>query len=115
MTLIFTPLMFQLPNTNIASLYCQGSIVSGITNVGRTPTTKHDQLYPFLLLLVYNINLMYDLSIFHPPGKQDHLTINLHFQLGHHNKIHTKEVDLNLLEFRRTNNLPSWYPVFQIP
>ena len=29
------------------------------------------------------------------------------------NGIHTKEVDL--LEFKRNNDLPSWYPIFPIP
>ena len=63
--------------------------------------------------LVYNNNPKCDFFILHPPGKQDHLTVDIHFQLGHLNGIHTKEVDL--LEFKSTNDLPSWYPVFQIP
>ena len=47
------------------------------------------------------------------PGKNDHITIAIHYLLEHHNGIHTEEVDLlNLKEF---NDLPSWYPLFQLP
>ena len=63
--------------------------------------------------LVYDNNLKYNYFIFHPPGKQDQLTVNIHFQLSHLNRICTEEVDQ--LEFKRTNDLPSWYPVFHIP
>ena len=84
-------------------LFCQGSSLPGIIYIGRTPTTEHDQLYPntnvqriylttIRFLLVYDNNL-YDFSIFHPPGKQE-LTVNIHFQLSHLNRIHTEEVDL---------------------
>ena len=106
---------------------------TGITYVEMTPTTEYDQFYsnvfhqPFYNLqmykeyifttigfpLVYDNDLKYNFFIFHPPGKQDHLTVDIHFQLSHLNGIHTEEVDL--LEFKRTNNLPSWYPAFQIP
>ena len=41
------------------------------------------------------------------------LTANIHFQLSHLNRLCTEEVDL--LKFKRTDDLPSWYPVFQIP
>ena len=63
--------------------------------------------------LVYLNYLYCDYSIFHTPGKKDHLTINVCFQLNYLNRIHTKEVDL--LEFKRNNDLPSWYPIFQMP
>ena len=33
--------------------------------------------------------------------------------LEHHNGIHTDEVDL--LDFKEDNDLPSWYPIFQLP
>ena len=36
------------------------------------------------------------------PGKKDHITIDIHFLLEHH----------NLKEF---NDLPSWYPFFHLP
>ena len=49
----------------------------------------------------------------HTPGKQDHITINILFQLNYLNLIHTKEVDL--LKFKQNNDLPPWYPVFRIP
>ena len=101
--------------------------------IGGTPTTEHDQSYPnvfhqpFFYLqmykeyilttirfpLVYDNDPKYNFFIFQPPGKQDHLTVNIHFQLSHLNGIHTEEVDL--LKFKRTNDLPPWYLVFQIP
>ena len=62
--------------------------------------------------LVYENDLQYDFIIFLPPGKQAHLTVDIHFQLSHINGICSAEVDL--LEFKRTNDLPSWCPVFQI-
>ena len=54
-----------------------------------------------------------DYFLFPTPGKKDHITIDIHYSLEHHNRIHTEEVDLlNLKEF---NDLPSWYPFFQHP
>ena len=49
----------------------------------------------------------------HTPGKKDHNTVDIHYSLEHHNKIHTEEVDL--LELEESNDLPSWYPLFQLP
>ena len=80
---------------------------------------EHDQLYPNIFHqpsynlqmyeeyiwtttrfpLVYDNNPIYDFFIFYTPGKQDNLTVNIHFQLGHLTVIHTEEVDL--LEFKR--------------
>ena len=54
-----------------------------------------------------------DYSLFPTPGKKDHITINIHYLLEHHNRIHTNEVDL--LDFKEDNDLPSWYPIFQLP
>ena len=54
-----------------------------------------------------------DYSLFPMPGKKDHITIDIHYSLEHHNGIHTYEVDL--LNFKEDNNLPSWYPIFQLP
>ena len=54
-----------------------------------------------------------DYSLFPTPGKKDHITIDIHYSLEHHNGIHTEEVDL--LDFREDNDLPSWYPIFQLP
>ena len=54
-----------------------------------------------------------DYFLFHMPGKKDHITIDIHYSRERHNRIHTEEVDLlNLKEF---NDLPSWYPLFQLP
>ena len=40
------------------------------------------------------------------PGKTEHITVNIHYSLEHHNRIHTEEVDL--LELKESNDLPSW-------
>ena len=54
-----------------------------------------------------------DYFLFHTPGKKDHITVNIHYSLEHHNRIHTEEV--YLLELKEANDLPSWYPLFQLP
>ena len=54
-----------------------------------------------------------DYFLFHTPGKKDHITVDIHYSLEHHNGIHTEEVDL--LEVKESNDLPSWYPHFQLP
>ena len=54
-----------------------------------------------------------DYFLFHMPEKKDHITVNIHYSLEHHNGIHTEEVDL--LELKEANNLPSWYPLFSLP
>ena len=54
-----------------------------------------------------------DFFLFHTPGKKDHITIDVHYSLEHHNGIHTEEVDL--LELKEFNDLPSWYLLFQLP
>ena len=54
-----------------------------------------------------------DYYLFPTPGKKDHITIDIHYSLEHHNRIHTEEVDL--LDFKEDNDLPSWFPIFQLP
>ena len=54
-----------------------------------------------------------DYFLFPMPGKKDHTTINIHYSLEHHNGIHTGEVDL--LNLKELNDLPSWYPFFHLP
>ena len=51
-----------------------------------------------------------DYFLFHTPGKKDHITVDIHYSLEHHN---TEEV--NLLKLKEANDLPSWYPLFQLP
>ena len=63
--------------------------------------------------LVYLNDPFCNYYIEHTPGKQDHITIGVLFQLDYLNLIHTEEVDL--LEFKQNNDLPPWYPVFRIP
>ena len=47
------------------------------------------------------------------PGKKDHITVDIYYSLEDQKGIHTEEVDL--LNFKEWNDLPSWYPIFQIP
>ena len=54
-----------------------------------------------------------DYFLFHTPGKKDHITIDIYYLLELHNGIHTEEVDL--LDVKESNDLPSWYPLFQLP
>ena len=54
-----------------------------------------------------------DYSLFPTPRKKNHITIDIHYSLEHHSVIHTDEVDL--LDFKEDNDLPSWYPIFQLP
>ena len=54
-----------------------------------------------------------DYSLFHMPGKKDHITVYIHYSLEHHNGMHTEEIDL--LEVKESNDLPSWYALFQLP
>ena len=54
-----------------------------------------------------------DYFLFPTPGKKDNITVDIHYSLEHHNGIHTEEVDL--LELKAANSLPSWYPLFHFP
>ena len=54
-----------------------------------------------------------DYFLFPTPGKKDNITADIHYLLEHHNRIHTEEVDL--LELKAANDLPSWYPLFHLP
>ena len=54
-----------------------------------------------------------DYFLFPTPGKKDNITVDIHYSLEHHNGIHTEEV--NLLELKAANDLPSWYPLFHLP
>ena len=54
-----------------------------------------------------------DHFLFHMPGKKDHVMVDIYYLLEHHNRIHTE--DVNLLDVKESNNLPSWYPLFQLP
>ena len=131
--LLITTSIFQHPKTNMPSLYCQGSTLPGMLYVGKTTTTEHDLFHPnifhqpsynlqmykeyiltnIIIPLIYLNDPYCNYFLFHIPGKQDHLTVNVHFQLNYLNGIYTEEVCL--LKFKRNNNLPPWYPVFQIP
>ena len=46
-----------------------------------------------------------DYFLFPTPGKKDNITVDIHYSLEHHNRIHTEEVDL--LKLKAANDLPS--------
>ena len=54
-----------------------------------------------------------DYFLFPTPGKKDHVTIDIYYPLGDQKGIHTEDVDL--LGFKEWHDLPSLYPIFQIP
>ena len=54
-----------------------------------------------------------DYFVFPTPGKKNHITVDIHYSLGEHTGIHSEEVDL--LDFNAYHDLPSWYPIFEIP
>ena len=47
------------------------------------------------------------------PGKKEHVTVDIYYLLEDRKGIHTEEI--NLLAFKEWHDLPSWYPVFQLP
>ena len=117
---------------NIPKFILSRNTLPGIIYIGRIPTMEHDLLYtnifhqPSYLCMyekyiltttrfpfVYCNDPYCNFFLFHTPGKQDHPPVDIHFQLNYLNGIHTEEVDL--LKFKRNNDLPPWYPVFQIP
>ena len=54
-----------------------------------------------------------DYLIFPMPGKKEHVTVDIYYSLEDRKGIHTEEI--NLLNFKEWHDLPSWYPVFQLP
>ena len=54
-----------------------------------------------------------DYLVFPTPGKKEHVTVDIYYSLEDRKGIHTEEI--NLLAFKEWHDLPSWYPVFQLP
>ena len=54
-----------------------------------------------------------DYLIFPTPGKKDHVTIDICYLLEDQKGILTEEI--NLLDFKEWHDLPSLYPIFQLP
>ena len=46
------------------------------------------------------------------PGKKDHVIVDIYYSLEDQKGIHTEE---NLHAFKEWHDLPSWYPIFQLP
>ena len=128
--LISTTSTTHLVNKETPDLYPEGATLSKFIYEGR-PTTdfrcssiSHQPFYLPRMFERYTLSTTSfpsqtfdetgcDYFLFHTPGKKDHITVNIHYSLEHHNGIHTEEVDL--LELKEANDLPSWYPLFQLP
>ena len=54
-----------------------------------------------------------DYLVFPTPGKKEHVTVDIYYSLENRKGIHTEEI--NLLDFKEWHDLPSWYPIFQLP
>ena len=107
--------------TNISlDLYSKGATLSKFIHEGKPTTTK-----PTFVALPYLTSYstfhecsrgtpcqLCDYFLFLMPGKKDHITVDIHHLLEHHNGIHKEEV--NLLELKEANDLTSWYPLFQL-
>ena len=63
--------------------------------------------------LVYLDDTFCSCHIEHTPGRQDHITFNILYQLNYLDLLHTEEGDL--LKFKQINDRPPWYPVYRIP
>ena len=102
--------------------YPEGATLSKFINEGRPTTTK-----PTFVALpnLTSHSTLHECSrgIFYQPqyslhGPLTKLGVTIPYflrleRLEHHNGIHTNEVDL--LDFKEDNDLPSWYPIFQLP
>ena len=120
-------------NNETPDLYPEGATLSNFIYEGRPTTTKptfialpyltsHSTFHecsrgtpcqPQASLHRHLTKPVVIISLFHTPGKKDHVTVDIHYSLEHHNGIHTEEIDL--LEVKESNHLPSWYPLFQLP
>ena len=54
-----------------------------------------------------------DYLVFPTSGKKEHITVDIYYSLEDRKGIHTEEI--NLLNFKEWHDLPSWYPIFQLP
>ena len=122
----------QTVNNETLDFYSEGATLSKFIQEGRPTTTKptlaalpsltsHSTFYecsrgipcqpqdsPHRPLTRLGVIISYSLCL-----EKDHITIDIHYSLEHHNRIQTKEVDL--LDLKEFNDLPSWYPIFHLP
>ena len=120
----------QLANNETPDLYSEGATLSNFIYEGRPTTTKptfvalpyltsHSTFHecsrgtPLSTTIFPSQTFGCDYSLFHTPGKNDHITVDIHYSLEHHNGFHTEEV--NLLNVKESNDIPSWYPLYQLP
>ena len=122
-------------NNDTLDLYSEGATLSKFIIYSRRKTDNHETDFrcssishqPFYLPRMFERYTLSttrfplqsldetgcDYFLFPTPGKKDHITIDIHYLLEHHNGIHIKEVDL--LNLKESNDLPSWHPIFHIP
>ena len=67
------------------------------------PTSHQSPLTRQVVIILYSLH----------PGKKEHVTVDIYYSLEDRKGIHTEEI--NLLAFKEWHDLPSWYPVFQLP
>ena len=63
--------------------------------------------------LTITSNAMVDINHYHLFKDEEQLQINVSCQISSVNRIHTEEIDL--LDSKQLNDLPTWYPVFETP
>ena len=120
-------------NNETPNLYSEGATLSIFIHEGRPTTTKltlvdlpssidhstfHECTKGILCLAPTShqspltrqvVSISYSLH----PGKKEHVTVDIYYSLEDRKGIHTEEI--NLLAFKEWHDLPSWYPVFQLP
>ena len=130
--LILTTSTTHLVNNETPNLYSEGATLSNLIHEGRPTTTKltsvalpssinHStfcECSKGILCLARISHQSFDETgcdylLFPTPGKKDHVTFDIYYSLEDQKGIHTKEV--NLLDFKEWHDLPSWYPIFQLP
>ena len=130
--LIPTPSTTHPVNHETSNFYSEGATLSNFIHEGtdnyeielRCPSIFHQSFYLPRMFERYTMSTISfpsqifdetgcDYFLFPTPGKKDHITVDIHNSLEHHNRIHTEEVDL--LELKEANDLPSWYQLFHLP
>ena len=131
--LIPTPSTTHLVNNKTPNLYSEGVTLSIFIHEGRMTTTKltlvdlpssidHSTFHEcskdiLCLALTFHqspltrpvVIISYSLRL----GRKKYVTVDIYYSLEDRKGIHTEEI--NLLNFKEWHDLPSWYPIFQLP
>ena len=112
-------------NNETPKLYSEGATLSIFIHEGRPTTTKltiidlpssidHSTFHKCTYFPSESfVETGCDYLVFPTPGKKEHVTVDIYYSLEDRKGIHTEEI--NLLAFKEWHDLPSWYPVFQLP